>query len=513
MGKYISIGSFDPKLKYILYLIIFLVLKDFIFGYNYDDSFVGLSIFGDQNAHETFSEHSLIYHIICYFITFIISMILYIYENKYSKMDSQKKETKKILLNEQFPGSFASNNLGIKYIHYDIIKKYNSGFSFFILIIIVIIWILEEHLIEISTILKDLDFWMIEICIISYFNSKIFNTKIENHQKLVIIYNLIPIFLKIATIILSLVDECNKVGNKKYYNYYYNYNNHNISMCSNNEGQPDSRLQNIYVKNWWLIYPGIVIILSLFTLRAYVNTKIKWFMDLKFISPNKLLMIYGFLGTIICSIVCFITTFTKCEEISNDKKDFKDFYDYICKVRTNNAHHTYKYFDNYNKFYEDFKNTKFRQILMKIILGSIFVFLTKYYSILVIKNLTPVHLIFSFPLYYIIVKICTIIKTLIITKGHFYNNNPIHYITEKFTLDFIGDILSTLGFLVYLEIIELNFNGLNINLRRKIMQRGIKEIEELDSIIDRSDTFNDENQNEEEGIENNENINNYYTLN
>ena len=45
----------------------------------------------------------------------------------------------------------------------------------------------------------------------------------------------------------------------------------------------------------------------------------------------------------------------------------------------------------------------------------------------------------------------------------------------KFTSDFLGDILSIIGFLVYLEIIELNFGNLDYNLRRTIMERAIED--------------------------------------
>ena len=42
---------------------------------------------------------------------------------------------------------------------------------------------------------------------------------------------------------------------------------------------------------------------------------------------------------------------------------------------------------------------------------------------------------------------------------------------KKFLLDTSGDIASILGFLIYLEIIELNFCGLNFNLKKNIISR------------------------------------------
>ena len=43
---------------------------------------------------------------------------------------------------------------------------------------------------------------------------------------------------------------------------------------------------------------------------------------------------------------------------------------------------------------------------------------------------------------------------------------------NKFLLDISGDIASIIGFLIYLEIIELNFCKLNYNLKKNIISRG-----------------------------------------
>ena len=46
---------------------------------------------------------------------------------------------------------------------------------------------------------------------------------------------------------------------------------------------------------------------------------------------------------------------------------------------------------------------------------------------------------------------------------------------EKFLLDISGDIASIIGFLIYLEIIELNFCNLNYDLKENIIKRSIEE--------------------------------------
>jgi len=69
-------------------------------------------------------------------------------------------------------------------------------------------------------------------------------------------------------------------------------------------------------------------------------------------------------------------------------------------------------------------------------------------------------------------------------------------LTQKFLLDESGDIASIIGFLIYLEIIELNFCGLNYNLKKNIIIRSESDVNGLfisdyDSDSDSEDYNND----------------------
>ena len=63
-------------------------------------------------------------------------------------------------------------------------------------------------------------------------------------------------------------------------------------------------------------------------------------------------------------------------------------------------------------------------------------------------------------------------------KDHtfFDDTKELNFKTAKFLLDISGDITSILGFLVYLEILELNFCKFNYNLRKNIILRGESEL-------------------------------------
>ena len=87
---------------------------------------------------------------------------------------------------------------------------------------------------------------------------------------------------------------------------------------------------------------------------------------------------------------------------------------------------------------------------------------------MIIKLYTPIHVIFSFPIQYFIEKNFLLVFTSIFFRNDlFTEENQL----EKFLLDVSGDIISIFGFLIYLEIIELNFCKLNYNLKKNISAR------------------------------------------
>ena len=493
MKKYISFGRFNKNHIYITLSIIFLILKDIISGYNYNDTFIEVV---NKNARENFGEHYLINHIFCYIGTFFISTILYIKEINFLRKSKKseniiKKEKEKQLDIKK------TKEIKISYIHNSVNSVKDIIFSkktLYCFLLLMVVWIIEEHLFEMYTMFKDLDFWMVEIIIVSLIMSDMFHFNIFRHHILTFIFNCIPIILKIFTIILSFKDENNQNFNcDNNINYQYDYScecfNNNINRMNNNiyndtynNANCDSkRLKNIYVVFNWLVPIGIIIYLFLITLRSYINSKIKWFMDLKYISANKLLMIYGFFGAFFCSIACIIATYKECEETFSNNKNL---YDYICILNKDDDKNNVKkkYFDNIFIYYQNFERNEIFRILCHVL----FYFLHKYYSILIIKFFTPVHLILSFPVSYFFLKIIMVINTLIKNKT-FFNDIPIKYKSEKLFLDFAGDITSIIGFLVYLEIIELNFCKFNYNLRRNIINRGINELD--DNCDDRNSSY------------------------
>ena len=116
--------------------------------------------------------------------------------------------------------------------------------------------------------------------------------------------------------------------------------------------------------------------------------------------------------------------------------------------------------------------------LIIIFLGLLTYFFYIYYYTSIIKYYTPVHVIFAFPIQYFIEKNILLIFTAIFFNDMLFNGDNLGY---RFLADVSGDIGSIIGFLIYLEIIELNFCKLNYDLKKNITKRG--EIDYNDSVF------------------------------
>ena len=281
--------------------------------------------------------------------------------------------------------------------------------------------------------LKGLDFWMFEILFITLIYATIFKIPIYKHKKIAIF---IIIFFPIAMKIMSL--------------YEIMINKHQ---------------ENIYKKYYWIIAVGIISFLIIILIRAYAYCKIKWFFDLRYISAMKLLVAYGIIGTIICLIGGLISTNIQCI----NKAKFDDI-EYICNI-TENGHEVY--YDHFHIFFKSIWEKNKWYILFELIEVFLY-FLINLFLMLIIKNLNPEFLICSKYINYFIIELLMLIE----------EPNYIHI------FELLSEFFAIIGFLIYLELIECRFCKINYNLKKNIIRRSIKEID--DNIKDVSD-FSDLN--------------------
>ena len=447
----ISFGIYSRHYKYILLSLVYWLLFSMINGLNYNDVFETIRLrISPNQIQKKFEKHELIHQIFCYFGTCVMSLIFYNYEKKrYSNPVKQPIKIENNNDNNLISEEKSSNR---SLIYSRVYNRSSLSVKYFLFIIFIFL-LMDQVIHKYEQTLSHLDFWMFELIIISYLNLKINKIQIFKHQKFVLVFSIFPALLKIVTIYFSFIGDQSTNNNNKYLN-------------------KEGHLKYIYVVYWYLVPIGILMFLAFISLRSFTIIKMKYFMDLKYISEYRLLIFYGLIGTIFYSIICIVTTFLKC----NDNAKELNIKDYFCKIEKNNI----TYFESFSVYFTTTKEVK--EILFEIavvLLGMLTFFYYKYNSIMIIKYLSPAHVIFLIPIYYFLSKIVLmLINTLCYLTNKInkiFNWDSIHYAKEIFTLDILGDFFSLIGFLIYLEIIEIDCWKLDYNSRKNIMNRSREE--------------------------------------
>lgn len=434
----ISFGNYNTYYKFILYAILFKSLYSIIFGVQIGYCTEELRIFPETPL----SVHGLVHDVFNYLGVFIIACIISIIVHKKKQKIKRLSEGEKIQSHQR-----------IKLIHIEKDIQKIRKCTIFKIFLISLLWIFHEQSEKIFYFyqLTDLDYWTFEMLILSIIINKMFGINVYKHQKFAMY--LILIFGSINKFISFL-----------------------ISFILDDQ-------EILYIQKKYLIPIGIIAFLFIIFLRSYVNCRIKWLMDLKYISITKLLLFYGLSGTILTSIFCIIVTFNHC--ISD-----------TCTIQYEGKPE--KYYDNFIIYFTKFITLSKLDIFIEIcyILLSIFLnYCCMLTNLLVIKYLTPIHTICTGAIYYIFMQIILICVTKIKT-GNFFKPNDKYKKKEKYFLDLSSDIISFFTTTVYLELIEFNFWGCNYNLRKTIMERSELERTNVngseDNQLFKDDSFWDE---------------------
>ena len=411
MVKFITLGKFENKYKYVIFYILTMLPLEYFLGDNFPDEMKIKYL-----RREYFPNPVFVYEIFKYLGILIVGLIISRFETENifpvnNPSNIEKKESSmdvELILEEK-----------------EILLPNYSSLSISIIICIFVIELKSSELFYLVG-LYGLDFWMIEIIFIAMINIFLFKIKIYIHQKLAI--SIILIFSTLMEI-LSIISVYNSGG----YRIYFEYS--------------------------WLIIIGILGFLIFFFADAYVLCKMKWFFDLKFISEKRMLISFGFFGIIVFLISSMISHFVECQTST--------FSSVICYVY--DEENSSKYVDNFKIFFKNiwmedrnpFVNLIYILILLLKILLSAFHY---FFAFLIVKILSPEYLVCSDSILYFIMKIITLIYYLA-------TNN----VTTDFVFDFLSQIFSILGTIIYLELIELNFCGLNHNVKKNINIRAKTE--------------------------------------
>ena len=359
MACCIAGGKWLPSYKYIGFLIICNVVKDLTFGSHEVEYFRHLKLMNSGPLNNC----NFIHNIFCYLLTFIIGAFLYNKESQDISRNSIeysfKKLENKMTENQTLEIDLIQNAPEVK------------DFSNIFLFIIIAVWVLnEEGLNYFTSIFIHMDFWMLEIIILTLLMRWFLKLKIYSHQIFMLVLIFIPLILKVITIVFSFLDDGN-----------YGETNFQYRSFSN-------KLKIIYVAipkyfTWLILY------LALLSIKCLINTTIKWLIDLKNIPWKKILCIYGFLGTVFCLIISLVGTFFSCGE-TETAENFKDFSEYFCKVKFNN----HKYLESFRTYFlSDLSISKIFMEILTVIGGAIAFVGYKISFLIALEHLTPIHLI------------------------------------------------------------------------------------------------------------------------
>jgi len=452
---FIKFGDYNKYYKYVIFSCIFNYLSYYIINGTLNNILISLNIIEKET--ENLYYHDIIYDIFNYLGVIIISFIFY-----------KIKENKSSINTPNIENNIEKNPSEIKLIHNDIKEEINKNISFLKLLFILSYWILIDHITKIIQSLMIFDYWMFELLLISLIASKLLKINLYSHQKIGIIFNSIC---------------CIAFGIIRFDILFIKF--HQTKFLKDNEEIP-----YFSIKYAWFIPISIIIYLFIISSTSYIYTNLKIYMDLKFISQVKLLILYGIIGFAFTSITCTIETFSKC--IGNEKEFFCKIYEpYETSADNNNETNANnktndRYIENIIFFIKDFQriNDRGKKIEIVIIfIRVLFNFFSLYFDMLVIKYLTPMHFLFGSLIYLFLTEITQLIKP---------KNDDESYLPSITILNIIAFVCTFIGFMIYLEIIELNFCKLNYNLRKYINERSIKDTYEdsaTESIIDDGDSY------------------------
>ena len=467
MAKYITLGKFNKNYFFLLGAVVVRLVKVFINGFKpslqeekKEEKRIYLF-----NHKPFFSSHPLFREFLQYFsyalIGFILEMIYYrnnnnkITDDKSDKLD-ERQDSFNYSINYDFNNNITENRIS------DVNDKKNFGKIFWVIFLSFLSKFVSDSLNNIGFI--SIKFWPLQYIFLIIFSKKILHKNLYKHQKASLIT--LIIFCTSITIIISFMP---------------------ISIKKDLE--EDSNIYNVILKIHnasaiWLLIPIIIIVYVVtMVMSSYSIVRFKWLIDIQYITITRIIMYIGILGFLISFPLFFVFSHTSCGKSNEPEEELKN----ICPFNVSNL----LYYENYRNLTSVEKDANFYiDIFIALILYLATSFLNIFFNFMIIKNLDPFYLIPIDSIYYSIIEIIDYC----ITRGGINDNR--HKVNTKFALKLVNNFASVILSLIYFEIIELHFCGLDQHLRKYILKR-----EDLDKKFlifnvneDDDDEDNDDNQ-------------------
>ena len=454
---FIGFGHFSKYYTYIFILVLFRFLCDYLEGFNEKEYYKRSD---DENFIEFASiiaYHPFIKDFMYFLGALTCGLVLYII---YFKTEADKKEHK--ISFEKYL-TIKRNMLGLK-----------EEPSILFLVLISFIYTANIALRTFLMSMKfDAGFWTLEILFIIFLSMKILKVKIGNHQKVTIYILAIVLFaVQIISSLLPMTDhECPDEECK------------DTNITDNN--------MYIFMEKKFGHYGWIFLILFLyifdFIMRDYSWVELKYLMDTKSMPLFKIMLFIGIIG---CSVViiCFsIVSNVPCNVIENitksennfiyiDTNKIVDFSRQVCGVidYEEKTHKLTFYYDSFSIFISDYTNSS-RESLEIIIIFFYFInnFFINFCQAMILKHLDPNAMLVNVNFNYFFSRLISYIK----------NHASKEFMSvEQFILLELCEILAIVAYMIYIELIELKFCGLDFHLRKHIEERSTNE-SETDQIL------------------------------
>ena len=445
----IGIGNCSLTYLYMLGPFLFNLMQDYLLSLDSIKYYLKKNIFGIETV---LNNHKLI-KLIYIYISYIIFGTLFYYlsifgEKNNDKVKIQQKDIQKNLIVNEIKKNPIDSKVKIEFY------------------IIFGIFALNKVLRTVVSYYKisELDFWIFNIVFISLFMYKYLRIHIYKHH----IYSLGFIFFT-NLCLLFIAASFRKSSDK----------------------------ETTFEKHTWKCLFIIIFYIILAVTISFARVDSKKFMDINYLSPYKMIFFIGIFGLFFTLITLIFTSTISCNNSAycNTKKT-NTYFNY-----TNNINVTYtintSYLDSIPLYFSDLKNV-YKEHNYKYFFIEIFIVIPLYlvsnfgviaFEMIIILYLNPNYILISDCLYYATIKLIDYVF-----RGD--------YATKKFCIEYIAEILSLFGYLIYLEIIELRFCGLDKDLKKNITERSIKEslVQEIDFDINQGidDDKDDKNSDDEE---------------
>ena len=454
--SFISIGNCSKYNLYFLVSILCYFMIDLIYGLNSSNKEKPASLFSFRPK---IKDHNLLANFIRFASVFFGGLFLYILD-KYNNSEGSDELSE--LENQN--NDFIRNNINNR-------RKY--------IIIVGVLFSLYIIFTDFIGMAPYVGFWTFEIlyiCVISHF---IFKIKIYKHKKLAIIIMLIISILDIVGFALPWTKHTEK----------------------KDELTDKSNFDQIIKKYGTYAIPLLFLANELNHIqRDYVWIQSKHLMDVRAYLPSKLFMVLGSIGFIFVFIFFIIFTLIPCKTFRNIQKvnntyinldtgETLEFYKEYCSLKKydQKTKTLYLLYDSFELVIKEYSNTdrdNMLEIFVLIPLLFIFHVINEISRLMMVRYTDPNNILIYKNIHLFLKRIIQII----INKG---DEQYITYL--QFFLAQIKELVSIISNMIYIEVIELNFCGLDYELKKNIDKRGLKDIQQNFKLINPdNDDDNDE---------------------